>query len=63
MISDMYAFNYLLKKASSNQTWLAVNTEEQLLEKYGNYLHGSPFKIPKVVLSQELLDAGEVTRA
>lgn len=63
MISDMYAFNYLLKKASSNQTWLAVNTEQQLLDKYGDYLHGSPFKIRKVVLSQELLDAGEVTRA
>ena len=63
MISDMYAFNYLLAKASSNQTWLAVNTEEQLLDKYGDFLHGSPFQARKVVLSRRLLDAREITRA
>jgi hypothetical protein len=34
---------------------------KQLVQKYGNYYHGNPYRSRKVVLSKELLDSHELT--
>ncbi|KAK3360824.1 hypothetical protein B0T24DRAFT_123681 [Lasiosphaeria ovina] len=56
-LSDFYAFNYLLKGSVADQTWLTAAKPERLLEKYGDFLHGSPDGDRKVVLSRDLLDS------
>jgi len=61
-LSDFYAFNYLLKDLGACQTWLAGADPRELLEKFGEFGHGtSPQQERKVVLSEELLNAGEIT--
>jgi len=61
-LSDFYAFNYLLKDLGGCQTWLAGADPRELLEKFGEFVHGtSPQQERKVVLSEELLKAGEIT--
>ncbi|KAI2615061.1 hypothetical protein GGR54DRAFT_613901 [Hypoxylon sp. NC1633] len=59
-LSDFYAFNYLLKGAVIDQTWLTAADPEQLLSKWGDYLHGHPFQDRKVVLNRDLLKS-EIT--
>lgn len=61
--SDFFAFNYLLKGLGSSQTWLATysTTASELVETYVEFLHGNPCRDRKVVLSQDLLDRGEIT--
>ncbi len=58
----MFAFNYLLKRASANQKWLCVASETEIFNKYGEYVHGNARNVRKVVLSQDILDKGEITR-
>ncbi|KAK3349124.1 hypothetical protein B0T25DRAFT_481571 [Lasiosphaeria hispida] len=57
-LSDFYAFNYLLNGSVADQTWLTAAKPGRLVEKYGNFLHGSPDRDRKVVLSRDLLDSG-----
>ncbi|KAK4143418.1 uncharacterized protein C8A04DRAFT_12323 [Dichotomopilus funicola] len=57
-LSDFYAFNYLLNGSAEDQTWLTAAKPERLVEKYGNFLHGSPDGDRKVVLSRDLIDSG-----
>ncbi|KAK3360691.1 hypothetical protein B0T25DRAFT_621586 [Lasiosphaeria hispida] len=57
-LSDFYAFNYLLKDAVKDQTWLTAAKPQQLVEKWGDFLHGSPRRDRKVVLSSELIQSG-----
>ncbi|KAK0646859.1 hypothetical protein B0T16DRAFT_375864 [Cercophora newfieldiana] len=59
-LSDFYAFNYLLKGSVTDQTWLTAAKPARLVEKYGDFLHGSPNQDRKVVLSRDLLDS-EIT--
>ncbi|KAK0715934.1 hypothetical protein B0H67DRAFT_645620 [Lasiosphaeris hirsuta] len=54
-LSDLYAFNYLLNGSVADQTWLTAANPERLVEKYGDFLHGSPDEDHKVVLSRDLL--------
>ena len=60
-LSDFFAFNYLLKGLGTSQTWMACVHPQDLLRKYGEYLHGNPFSDRKVVLSQDLLDNDELS--
>ncbi|EFX00194.1 hypothetical protein CMQ_7196 [Grosmannia clavigera kw1407] len=60
-ISDFYAFNYIFKNLGQHQVWLTKVDPRILVKKFGNYLHGNPFKDRKVVLSNELLDNKELT--
>ncbi|EEY17465.1 conserved hypothetical protein [Verticillium alfalfae VaMs.102] len=60
-LSDFYAFNYLLHGLGSSQTWLTA----ALLKadpRFPVYLHGNPYQERKVVLSNDLLKSGELTR-
>ncbi|KAK3360862.1 hypothetical protein B0T24DRAFT_643653 [Lasiosphaeria ovina] len=57
-LSDFYAFNYLLNGCVADQTWLTAAKPETLVEKYGDFLHGSPDGDRKVVLSRDLLNSG-----
>lgn len=56
-LSDFYAFNYLLNGSAEDQTWLTAAKPRRLVEKYGNFLHGSPDRDRKVFLSHELIDS------
>ena len=60
--SDFFAFNYLLKGLGSSQTWFATTTASELVETYGEFLHGNPCRDRKIVLSKDLLDRGEITK-
>ncbi|KAL2682437.1 hypothetical protein Neosp_006888 [[Neocosmospora] mangrovei] len=64
-LSDFYAFNYLLKGLGSSQTWLTAADPRKLLRSdppmTEKFLHGNPYQDRKVVLSQDLLDKGELT--
>ncbi|KAK0717676.1 hypothetical protein B0T26DRAFT_802744 [Lasiosphaeria miniovina] len=59
-LSDFYAFNCLLKGSVADQTWLTAAKPARLVEKYGDFLHGSPDRDRKVVLNHDLLDS-EIT--
>jgi len=54
--SDFFAFNYLLRGLGTSQVWMACVQPQDLVRKYGEYLHGNPYFDRKVVLSQDLLD-------
>src|SRR4051812_12263252 len=54
--SDFFAFNYLLKGLGTSQDWMACVHPQDLVGKYGEYLHGNPYSDRKVVLSQDILD-------
>jgi len=56
-LSDFYAFNYLLKGSVADQTWLTAAEPARLVEKYGDFHHGHPYRPRKVVLSRDLLDS------
>ncbi|KXG48187.1 uncharacterized protein PGRI_020570 [Penicillium griseofulvum] len=58
LISDFYAFNYLLKGLGMKQTWLTAVEPSKLVQKYGSYLHGNPYE-SRICLSQELIDNNE----
>jgi hypothetical protein len=58
LISDFYAFNYLLKGLGKKQTWLTAVEPSKLIQKYGSYLHGNPYE-SRICLSQELIDSNE----
>ncbi|KAJ5999803.1 hypothetical protein N7481_000212 [Penicillium waksmanii] len=60
-ISDFYAFNYLLKGKGKEQTWLTAADPNQLVEKYGPYLHGNPYEERKVCLDGEMLRQNKLT--
>ncbi|KAL2757910.1 hypothetical protein ACRALDRAFT_2025598 [Sodiomyces alcalophilus JCM 7366] len=61
-LSDFYAFNYLLRGLGSSQTWLTAVDPRKLLDNYGPFYHGNPFRDRKEVLSHDLLNKGELTR-
>ncbi|KAK3348584.1 hypothetical protein B0T25DRAFT_503297 [Lasiosphaeria hispida] len=56
-LSDFYAFNYLLNGSVADQTWLTAAKPARLLDEYGDFLHGSPDRDRKVVLSRDLLNS------
>ncbi|KAF4976147.1 hypothetical protein FZEAL_7166 [Fusarium zealandicum] len=64
-LSDFYAFNYLLKGLGSKQTWLTAADPKKLLKAYPqqnrHLLHGNPYHDRKIVLSEELINADELT--
>lgn len=60
-ISDFYAFNYLLKGEGQEQTWLTATAPEEVVDKYGSYLHGNPHGDGKVCLDREILDQNQLT--
>ncbi|KAH0566222.1 hypothetical protein GP486_000369 [Trichoglossum hirsutum] len=56
-LSDFYMFNHLLRKAPvANQIWLTCCSPKLLVEQYGRYAHGNPFRDRRVVLEERLLD-------
>ena len=59
--SDFFAFNYLLRGLGTSQVWMACVHPQDLVRKYGEYLHGNPYSDRKVVLSQDLLDNDELS--
>ncbi|KAH6676817.1 hypothetical protein B0J14DRAFT_691181 [Halenospora varia] len=54
--SDMYAFHAVLRNKGFSQKWLACVSPQQLVSKYGEYLHGNPYRTRKVVLEQSMID-------
>ncbi|KAI1828352.1 hypothetical protein F4861DRAFT_489775 [Xylaria intraflava] len=70
-LSDFYAFNYLFKGLGSGQKWLTAADPYAVLKKnrtkyhgkgHGEgLLHGSPYQDRKVVLSEDLLETGQLT--
>ncbi|KAI0392527.1 hypothetical protein F5Y17DRAFT_355232 [Xylariaceae sp. FL0594] len=60
-LSDFYAFNYLLRGLGSHQTWLSATSPRDLLRTYGRYCHGNPYQPRRVVLSDTLLDEGNIS--
>ncbi|KAI2630629.1 hypothetical protein GGR54DRAFT_635236 [Hypoxylon sp. NC1633] len=64
-LSDFYAFNYILKGLGSSQLWLTAANPTELLESdpdnFTTLLHGNAYRDRKVVLSKELIKAGELT--
>ncbi|KAJ0165759.1 hypothetical protein CTA2_10077 [Colletotrichum tanaceti] len=64
LLSDFYAFNYLLKGVGGKQVWLTAADPLELTQagpRTGRYLHGNPSRDRKLVLSKNLLDANELT--
>lgn len=57
-LSDFYAFKNILKDSGDAQKWITAENPVTLVQKYGTYLHGSPYYERKVVLSKELLRMG-----
>lgn len=53
--SDFFAFNCLLRGLGTSQDWMTCVHPQDLVRKYGDYLHGDPYSDRKVVLSQDLL--------
>src|ERR1700728_3776145 len=48
--SDFFAFNYLLRRLRTSQVWIACVRPQDLVRKYGEYLHGNPYSERKVIL-------------
>jgi hypothetical protein len=61
LFSDFFAFNYLLRGLGTSQVWMACVRPQDLVTKYGEYLHGNPYSDRKVVLSQDLLNNDELS--
>lgn len=55
-LSDFYLFHHLLKGVGVNQIWLTSERPEDLIDKYGPYIHGNPFEERREVLNNDLLD-------
>jgi hypothetical protein len=55
-LSDFYLFNYLFKGTGSHQVWLANESPEALVSKYGEFLHGNPFGKRRVVLDEKMVN-------
>jgi hypothetical protein len=60
-VSDFYAFNYLLK-GHGKQFWITALNPDEILNRWGNYLHGNSYKERKVVLSKQLINAGQLSK-
>lgn len=60
-LSDFYLFHHLLKGVGGNQIWLTSENPEDLVDKYGPYVHGNPFEERREVLNNDLLD--DITEA
>lgn len=43
-LSDFYLFHHLLKKVGVNKIWLTSERPENLIDKYGPYIHVNPFE-------------------
>ena len=61
LISEFYAFNYLLKGTGAKQTWLSAADAKELIRRYGLYTHENSRFENKVVLDQALLDRQELS--
>ncbi|KAI0965330.1 hypothetical protein F4678DRAFT_453118 [Xylaria arbuscula] len=70
-LSDFYAFNYLFHGLGSGQKWLTVAEPRDILKKtaelygksYGDILlHGNPYQDRRVVLSEDLIAADQLTK-
>lgn len=51
-MSDFYAWKQVLKGAGSSQKWVTCENPKDLVGRYHEFLHGSPYYDRKVVLSQ-----------
>lgn len=54
--SDFYLFHHLFRDAGANQLWVTCEEPNKLVQKYGEYLHGTPddcrVVLDKIVLSK-----------
>jgi len=57
-VSDFYVFNYVLKGRSKEQTWPRAADPNQLVQKYGPYLHGNLYEERKVSLGMRSASCG-----
>lgn len=55
-LSDFYLFHHLLKKVGVNKIWLTSERPENLIDKYGPYIHVNPFEECREVLNNDLLN-------
>ncbi|KAI0164085.1 hypothetical protein GGR57DRAFT_498182 [Xylariaceae sp. FL1272] len=68
LMSDFYAFNCLFKDTGSAQKWITAVDPHALLKKYeaegygDALLHGNPYQDRKVVLSDDLMKKGQLTK-
>lgn len=58
--SDFFLFHHLLQGLGISQQWCSAEEPQQLIQKYGEYLHGNPHKPRKVVLNQNMVKAGKL---
>ncbi|KAJ4287310.1 hypothetical protein N0V90_012708 [Kalmusia sp. IMI 367209] len=56
--SDFFAFKHILSGLGVSQTWIATVSAKQLVQEYGEYLHGNPYRDRKVVLNKEMVSQG-----
>ncbi|XPT04298.1 hypothetical protein M3J09_013378 [Ascochyta lentis] len=57
-VADTYAFMSMYENTCAAQTWIHSEKPQDLVNKYGTYVHGDPYKDRKEVLSQAMLDQG-----
>ncbi|KAI9052719.1 hypothetical protein LZ554_002995 [Drepanopeziza brunnea f. sp. 'monogermtubi'] len=55
--SDMFLYHYLLTGLGANQIYMAPVSIEELVDQYGQYLHGNPYEERKVVLDRAMVEA------
>lgn len=60
-LSDFYLFHHLFKGVGAHQIWLTSEDPEELIDKYGPYIHGNPFEERREVLNKDLVD--EITKS
>src|SRR6266536_3626610 len=53
--SDFFAFHTLFYGHGSSQVWCSSEQPSDLLQKYGQYLHGNPYSDRRVVLNERLV--------
>ena len=61
-LSDFYPFNHLFRGLGKSQLWYTGIEPDTLVEKYGEYVHGNPFKSRRVVLDRDQQPHGVVVR-
>ena len=52
-LSDFYLFNHLFRGLGKSQLWYTGIEPDTLVEKYGEFVHGSPFEPRRVVLDRD----------